>query len=168
MCSHLAQFRANQEGRTGRTKLRCQKSHAPGIRFGLGPGRMIPIRQRSTPAMTPGPVKRGTTPARTKNDSPTPLAPTTSRKGTPEEAARSIRSMARVTSRPRPKKTGAWVDLNGASPQNGEPFRSVGQARARCSPNTFSSIQPRNRRSKSCSNSSVVAEGLERGAKFAA
>ena len=59
------------------------------------------------PAATPGAVNRGTRPARTSEDFPAPLAPTTSRNGLCRSAAYLNRSMARSTSLERPKKTAA-------------------------------------------------------------
>ena len=63
-------------------------------RNGSGPGVTIAVRHRSISGIVPGRVSRGSSPARSSEDLPEPLAPMTSRKG-----ARSRPSPPRATAR---------------------------------------------------------------------
>src|SRR5262249_60398930 len=103
-----------------------------------------PPRHTSTCGTPPAAVSLGTRPARTSEDLPDPLGPSTSRNGQPFSAASLSRSVALAMSRLRPKNTGACLVPNAARPRNGEPLTSTGHATERpCS--TFSSSHLRSR-----------------------
>jgi hypothetical protein len=107
------------------------------------PGRITATRQTSMLGITPAIVNRGNRPARTRDDFPDPLGPSTSKNGQPLSAASLRRSVALAMSRLRPKNTKACLGPNAASPRNGEPLSDTGQTAGRpCS--TFSPSHLRN------------------------
>ena len=120
----------------------------------VSPGRMTATRQRSMLGTTPAAVNRGTRPARTSEDLPEPLAPSTRRNGQPLSAASFSRSAALAISRLRPKNTDACLAPKAARPRNGEPLMCTGHTTERpCS--TFSSSHLRSSASACASKSSV-------------
>ena len=93
---------------------------------------MTATRQRSTAAITPGVVSRGTSPARANEDLPPPLGPMSKRKGAPRSAAprhNSIRVCDFMVASE--EHCGACFAPKTSRPRNGEPLTAIGQRAAR-------------------------------------
>ncbi len=89
---------------------------------GSDPGVITAARQASTSGTVPGNTSRGSSPARSSEDLPDPLAPITSRNGTrPACSAACSRSIAWPMAMSRPKNTRPRSAPNAARPGNGEP-----------------------------------------------
>ena len=81
---------ANSGRASGRSRAAARPSNRSPAR---SLGRRMARRQSPTPSTTPGSTKSGSTPARTSDDLPQPLAPSTSRNARPSAACRFSRSM---------------------------------------------------------------------------